>query len=291
MNALCWLLELLNALLVDFLACLLVLGFLFSFIGVLSAGTTDINPISTVAKVSQLVFGGVAKGAGTPTSQAQLLNLVGGAVAGGAAAQSTDMTGDLKTGYLLRAKPRVQFIAQLCGAVVACFLNVGLYILFTTASPCIMYPPKTGQCTYGAPSVSAWAAVSFAVTSPKLPIPSSSGITAVCLSILAVVSVVVKHHFIPKKYWVYVPNWNAFGLAFVVPQTFYPIAMAVGSTVMHFWMKRSPKSFDMYMFAISAGLLAGEGLGGVFQALLAVAGVGGSDKGTAIGCPGFSFCG
>ena len=49
------------------------------------------------------------------------------------------MTGDLKTGYLLRAKPRVKFIAQLCGAVVAIFLNVGLYILFTTASPCIMF--------------------------------------------------------------------------------------------------------------------------------------------------------
>lgn len=34
----------------------------------------------------------------------------------------------------------------------------------------------------------------------------------------------------------------------------------------------------MYMFAISAGLLAGEGLGGVFQALLAVAGVDGGGK-------------
>lgn len=30
----------------------LVLGFLFSFIGVQSAGTTDVNPVSTVAKVS-----------------------------------------------------------------------------------------------------------------------------------------------------------------------------------------------------------------------------------------------
>lgn len=30
----------------------LVLGFCFSFIGVQSAGTTDVNPISTVAKVS-----------------------------------------------------------------------------------------------------------------------------------------------------------------------------------------------------------------------------------------------
>ena len=46
--------------------------------------------------------------------------------------------GDLKTGYLLRAKPKNQFVAQLCGAVVAMFLNVGLFILFTTASPCIL---------------------------------------------------------------------------------------------------------------------------------------------------------
>ena len=31
----------------------LLLGFLFSFIGVQSAGTTDVNPISTVAKVRE----------------------------------------------------------------------------------------------------------------------------------------------------------------------------------------------------------------------------------------------
>lgn len=47
----------------------------------------------------------------------------------------------------------------------------------------------------------------------------------------------------------------------------------------------------MYMFPIASGLLAGEGLGGVFAALLAVAGVGGSVYGTAVGCPGFEYCG
>lgn len=31
----------------------LLLGFMFSFIGVQSAGTTDVNPVSTVAKVSR----------------------------------------------------------------------------------------------------------------------------------------------------------------------------------------------------------------------------------------------
>ena len=117
----------------------LVLGFAFSFVGVQSAGTTDINPVTAVAKASQLVFGGIGKGAGLALQPAQTMNLTAGIVAAGSAAQSTDMTGDLKTGYLLRAKPKNQFIAQLCGAVVAVFLNVGLFILFTTASPCILY--------------------------------------------------------------------------------------------------------------------------------------------------------
>jgi uncharacterized oligopeptide transporter (OPT) family protein len=56
-------------------------------------------------------------------------------------------------------------------------------------------------------------------------------------------------------------------------------------------MKRNPSTFDMYMFPVAAGLLAGEGLGGVFSALLAVAGVDGSVYGTSVGCPGFEFCG
>lgn len=269
----------------------LLLGFLFSFIGVQSSGHTDVNPVSTVAKASQLIFGGIAKGSNLDIDPARSLNLTAGIVAAGAAAQSADMTGDLKTGYLLRAKPKNQFVAQLVGSVVAVFLSTGLFILFTKASPCILYPPASGECTYGAPSVAAWAAVAVAVASPKLPIPPSSGYTAIALGIVSVLTLVGKHLWLPKKYWGYVPNWNAIGLAFVVPQIYYPIAMAVGSTVNYFWLKRNPASFDMYMFALAAGLLAGEGLGGVFQALLAVIGVDGSKYGTAIGCPGFTFCG
>ena len=51
---------------------------------------------------------------------------------------------------------------------------------------------------------------------------------------------------------------------------------AAGSIFNYVWALRNPVSFDMYMFAISAGMLAGEGLGGVFNALLAVIGVSGS---------------
>ncbi|KAL0576390.1 hypothetical protein V5O48_005579 [Marasmius crinis-equi] len=241
----------------------LIVGFLFSFIGVQSSGATDINPTGTVAKASQLVFGGIAKGQAMSIGSARMFNLTAGTIASGSAGQSSDMTGDLKTGYLLRAKPKAQFIAQLCGSLVSVFLSVGLFILFTKASPCIMSVlPLFGSFTALHNAFKTLKNFSF-----------------------------LQHFFIPKKYWIYVPNFNAVGLAFVTPQVFYPLAMAVGSVINYYWQKRNPKNHDIYMFAVSAGLLAGEGLGGVFNALLAVIGVDGGKFGTAIGCPGFEFCG
>jgi uncharacterized oligopeptide transporter (OPT) family protein len=195
----------------------LVLGFLFSFIGVQCTGQTDVNPVSTIAKASQLIFGGIGKSTGLGLHAAQTFNLSAGVVSAGSAAQATDMTGDLKTGYLLRAKPRNQFIAQLVGSVVAVFLNVGIFILFTSASRCIISPDQYHPCPYGTPSVFAWAAVAVVVSNPKLPVPPTSGYTAIGLSIAAVLTVIAKRFWIPEKYWSYVPNWNAIGLVSSLP--------------------------------------------------------------------------
>ncbi|KAG8840181.1 hypothetical protein FRB91_006450, partial [Serendipita sp. 411] len=137
----------------------------------------------------------------------------------------------------------------------------------------------------------AWAAIAYAVTARDFPVPPSSGYTAIALAIVAGVSVVAKHLWLPRKYWAWFPNWNAVGLAFVVPQLQYSIAMAFGSTFAWLWVKKYPKNYDMYGFAVSAGMLAGEGLGGVFQALLNVAGVLGPAYGIAVGCPLNEFCG
>ena len=71
----------------------LICGFLFSFLAVQSSGDTDINPVSTVAKASQLIFGGIAKGQHKSMAAGQTLNLVAGVLSAGAAAQSSDMTG------------------------------------------------------------------------------------------------------------------------------------------------------------------------------------------------------
>ncbi len=71
----------------------LIFSFLFSFLAVQSSGDTDINPVSTVAKASQLIFGGISKSQHQTTTAGQTLNLVAGVLSAGGAAQSADMTG------------------------------------------------------------------------------------------------------------------------------------------------------------------------------------------------------
>jgi uncharacterized oligopeptide transporter (OPT) family protein len=115
-----------------------------------------------------------------------------------------DMIGDLKTTHLLRASPRAVFVAQLCGAVVSIFMASGLYVVFSTAYPCINNLNYT-TCAFPAPDVQSWRAVSVAVSSSTLPIPPSSGYAAIALGLLAVISVVAKYNVVPPKYHDFVP--------------------------------------------------------------------------------------
>lgn len=290
-----------------------ILAFIFSFIAAQSSGATDINPVSTCAKSSQLVFGGVTQGQGHHGEAAQRINMTGGIVAAGAAAQSVDMLGDLRTGYLLGASPRVQFVAQAVGSVFSIVLCCGFFVLFSKAYPCIIDEALADHCQvsilerfpsrhpthlltspplqFGIPSVAAWQATAKAVTAANFPVPKSSGITALVLGIFSIVLVAAKYLWIPKKYHAYVPNMNAVGLAFTLPQTQYSTAMAFGAIGSYIWLKRSPHTWDEYAYSLAAGLSAGEGIGGVINAILQVAGVAGDTKGSAVACPGFEYCG
>ena len=206
------------------------------------------------------------------------------------------MLSDLKTAHLLRASPRVQFYAQCIGAMVSIFLSVGVYILFSTAYPCIntiLTPLELSTCPYPAPNVGAWRAISIAVSNPgtTLPIPPSSGYFSIGIGVFAFVLTFVKYRFLPSRYHSFVPSMNAVGIAMILNTAAYPLAMAAGSTAAYVWMKRSPQGFQVYCYAIAAGLIAGEGLGGIVGAILQIAKVSGNYYGTTIGCPGMIYCG
>lgn len=268
----------------------IVFAFIFSFIGAESCGRTNIIPVTSIGNASQLVIGGTTHGHGTIADQ-QLLNITGGLLALGASEQATDMIQDLKTTHLLRAAPRVQFYAQCCGAIVSVFMSVAMYVLFSEAYPCINSLELSAHCSFSAPDVGAWRAIASAITASSLPVPSSSAYFSLAILIWAFVQTFIKYRFIPPQYQQYVPNLVGVGIAFILNTTTYPTAMAFGATFAYFWKKNYPAGFGMYCYACAAGMIAGEGLGGIIGAILQVAGVSGNYYGTAIGCPAMAYCG
>ncbi|KAJ2717216.1 OPT super [Coemansia spiralis] len=124
-------------------------------LGVRALGETDLNPVSGIGKVSQVVFAGVMPG-----------NLVGNLVAGGiaeaGAQQAGDLMQDLKTGHLLNASPRAQFAGQMIGSVFSVFITAGAYQLYTH-----VYPIPSAQ--FPVPTAQVWMDMARLVNGHPLP--------------------------------------------------------------------------------------------------------------------------
>ncbi|KAJ2903851.1 putative oligopeptide transporter protein [Zalerion maritima] len=264
-----------------------ILGVVFAFLSIHGSAVTDITPLTASSKASQLVFGGVTSGQGLSIPDAQRVNLIAGGIASGAADMATALVGDFRVGFLLRTPPNLQFYAQAVGTLVAMFLAPGIFVLFMAAYPCVLDVEAT-KCAFSAPSVSAWRAVAQAVTQPDIPIPKSSGIFAIVMGVVSVAQVIFRRTVLTgerEKYRIWLPNWMAIGVAWVIPATVYSNATLTGAIISHFWAKKWPANFETYCYAIAAGLIAGEGLGGVIGAVLELTGKSGSVYGTGIGCP------
>ena len=191
----------------------------------------------------------------------------------------------------LRTPPNQQWLAQGLGTIVAVFLAPALFVLFSKAYPCILNADAL-TCQFSAPSVAAWKAVAVAMTDPTFPVPTSSGIFAIVFGIFGIAMIFIRHYAYRgtwEKYRVYHPNMMCVGLAFTLPQTQYGTAMCIGAIPAYYWAKKRPHHFDIYGYAVAAGLIAGEGIGGVLNAVFQIVGIAGpSPYGSNIACPGDS---
>ncbi|KAI9291391.1 hypothetical protein K502DRAFT_277743, partial [Neoconidiobolus thromboides FSU 785] len=88
-----------------------------------------------------------------------------------------------------------------------------------------------------------------------------------------------------KKYSNYIPNFGVMGLAFCVPQPAVPITLSIGAIFGYFWNKRNPESHSLLMMSIAAGMIGGEGIGGLVTAILTIAGVDQGKYAVGFGCP------
>ena len=235
----------------------IVLAFLFSFLAIQIGAVTDQTPLTAAAKASQLVFGAATSGSGYTVSHAQKLNLVAGGLASGGADVATSLTSDFRTGFLLGTPPVKQWIAQSIGTFVAVWLAPGLFILFTSAYPCIYDPALADEhCAFFIPSVSAWQAVAVAVTDPSVKIPLTSGIFAIMMGATSIAQAVFRHYYLVgdrEKYRKWLPNWGAIALSWVIPAPVFANAALVGAIAAALWRKYSFRTWEIYGYALAAG--------------------------------------
>lgn len=266
-----------------------IFAIIFAFLAIQCAGQTDWVPLTAAAKATQLIMGPASIGSGDIKTR-QTINLVAGSIASSAADMATSLTGDFRTGFLLRTPPRKQWIAQCIGGFIAVFLAPGIFTLFMSAYPCI-YRDGYDTCAFTAPSVAAWKAVAEAVTQDTLNISTSSAIFTGVIAGFAVLQTVFRHFYLVgerEKYRTWLPNWMAVGIGWLIPQTQYSTAMLLGAHIAYIWLKKWPANFEIYCYAVAAGMMAGEGIGGVIGAILTIAGVDGTIYGTNVACPASS---
>ncbi|MBN2218097.1 MAG: OPT/YSL family transporter, partial [Pirellulales bacterium] len=100
-------------------ALAVLLSFLLSLVACRVTGETDTTPVGPMGKVTQLIFGAIHPASGSANVlRAMDVNLMSANITSGAAGSAADLLVDLKSGYLLGANPRKQFLAQFAGIFV-----------------------------------------------------------------------------------------------------------------------------------------------------------------------------
>lgn len=107
-----------------------LLAVLLSIMGVRALGETDLNPVSGISKLTQLLFSLATPASHFSRRTALVTNLLAGAVSESGALQAGDMMQDLKTGHLLGASPKAQFYGQMIGSLVGAVLSTAVYKLY-----------------------------------------------------------------------------------------------------------------------------------------------------------------
>lgn len=247
-------------------AIAIVFALLFSILGVRALGETDLNPVSGIGKLSQLVFALVI-----PSNHPAriLINVVAGGIAEAGAQQAGDLMQDLKTGHLIGASPRAQFVAQIIGTLYSVVLSGIMYKVYNN-----VYEIPSQQ--FRIPTAIIWIDCSRLVTGDGLP-PWAFEFSLAFGLIFGAISLV--KNLTPAsskfyKYLVYVPNGVAVGIGIYNTPNF-TLARFVGGLAAYLFVryKVHDKNDKVKLIIISSGLVLGEGLLSGFTMLLTSLGV------------------
>lgn len=235
-----------------------LMTFALALVACRATGESDITPGGAMGKIMQLTYGVLIP-------QSSTANLMTAAITSGSSLASADLLNDLKTGYLLGANPRRQYIAQAMGILTGTVATTICYfVLVPDASP--LLGTETKPPAFPAPSAQQWKAVAevFKYGLANLH-PMSQKAIFVGLAIGTVLA--LGEALAPKRYKKYLPSPTGLGLGFTLP-FFYPLAIFLGALFAEIAIKANKAWAERYLVAIAAGGIAGESIiGVVVQAL------------------------
>src|SRR3984957_632575 len=127
------------------------LTFFLALVACRATGDTDITPIGAMGKIMQLTHGALIP-------QNSVANLMTASITASASGEAADLLNDLKSGYLLGAHPRRQFVAQFMGIFTGTVASVLCYFLVVPDATVLTgragSPPQ-----FAAPAAQQWRAV------------------------------------------------------------------------------------------------------------------------------------
>ena len=172
---------------------------------------------------------------------------------------------DLKSGYLLGADPRRQFLAQFMGIFAGTLATVsGFYLLVPDAT--VLNGVDGQSPVFPAPAAQAWAAVAELF---RMGIENMHPVhqQAIGVGLLIGLFLTVVEMLSPKSIRKYLPSGTALGLGLILPFQ-YPLSMLVGALIAWAWQRRNAEQCKEYLVPISAGVIAGVSIVGVLVASL-----------------------
>jgi uncharacterized oligopeptide transporter (OPT) family protein len=233
------------------------LTYLLALVACRATGETDITPIGPMGKIMQLTYGALIP-------QNYAANLMTASITASASSEAGDLLTDLKSGYLLGAHPRRQFIAQFLGIFTGTIASVGCYFLLVPDATALT-GSAGGPPTFAAPAAQQWKAVAelFRYGIGNLHPMARTGIG---IGLLAGTVLAITEWVFPKeKKWI--PSASGIGLGLLLP--FYTcLSFALGAVAGAALGAVSKRQADRFVVPVASGLIAGESIVGVIAVAL-----------------------
>lgn len=224
-----------------------LMSFALALVASRVTGETDTTPTGAMGKVTQLTFGAISPGN-------MNVNLMSANITSGAAMSAADLLTDLKSGYLLGANPKKQFLAQFAGIFAGTLVTVLAFrVMVPTAS-------VLGSDQFPAPAALTWKAVAEALSGGVGSLEALKVWEIGIGGLVGVLLVLLPVWFPRYKRWV--PSAGAVGLSWTF-HWYYSLLFFLGAVIAWYFGKRSPEKAEELTFPVASGVIAGGSLVGV----------------------------